>query len=286
MTFKAPVYICLIILVSLNLSFQWPLSDGRITSTFGEARYDHFHDGIDIISGNESIYPVADGEMLFFWDRTLFPTENYGGGGNYRVLKHAGGISSVYMHLEDGSGYKSAYAAEEPVGKMGNTGRSLGRHLHFSLLRLDKNISINPLSVLEQIKDDKEPVVTDVSVKIGDKYYPVKDKCEIRLTQHYPLRLKVIDLIRGQERLGIYRLKVSLNDKSVLDAEFSQIVFSGKGLTVGNMPYNNLYDESGYYTARGCKYISGLNKIKVTASDFSGNTVEKNINFNVKLETE
>ena len=286
MTFKAPVYFCLIILVSLNLSFQWPLAGGRITSTFGEARYDHFHDGIDIISGNESIYPVADGDMLFFWDRSLFPTENYGGGGNYRVLKHSGGICSVYMHLEDGSGYQKVYKASEPVGKMGNTGRSLGKHLHFSVIRLDENISLNPLSVLDQIQDDKAPVVTDLAIKIGEKYYPIKDKCDIRLTQHYPLSLKVIDLIRGQERLGIYKLKVLVNDKSVMDAEFSQIAFTRKGLTIGKKPYRDLYDENGYYTARGCKYVNGLNKIKVTASDFYGNSVEKEIKFNVKLEVE
>jgi hypothetical protein len=286
MTLKAPVYICLTFLVSLNLSFQWPVVNGRITSTFGEPRYDHFHDGIDIISGNENIYPVADGEMLFFWDRSLFPTENYGGGGNYRVLKHAGGISSVYMHLEDNSGYKGAYTAAEPVGKMGDTGRSLGKHLHFSLLKLNKNISINPLSMLEQIKDDKAPVISEICIKIRDKYYPVKDKCNIRLTRHYPLHIKTIDLINGHERLGVYRLKVSVNDVSVMDAEFSEIVFSGNGLTISKKPYHNLYDENGYYITDGCKYNNGSNKVKVTAVDFSGNSTEKEILFDVKLEVE
>ncbi len=286
MTFRPPVYICLLFLISLNLSFQWPLPNGRITSTFGEARYDHFHDGIDIISGNDRIYPVADGELLFFWDRSFFPTENYGGGGNYRILKHEGGICSVYMHLEDSVNCERAYMATEPVGKMGNTGRSLGKHLHFSIIRLDKNVSVNPLSVLDRIEDSKAPVITDIAVRIADKYYPIKDKSDIRLTKHYPLSIKSVDLIRGQERLGVFRLKVFLNDKAVMDSEFSQIAFTKKGLTVGNRPYGELYDDGGYYTAQGCRYLDGPNKVRIIASDFYGNTVEKGISFNVKLEAE
>ena len=56
-------YCSIMFLVFFNLSFanfnfQWPLKEGLITSTFGESRADHFHDGVDIVSANKNIYPV------------------------------------------------------------------------------------------------------------------------------------------------------------------------------------------------------------------------------------
>ncbi len=279
-------FLCLIFLVSLNLSFRWPLENYRITSTFGESRSDHFHDGMDVISGNNNVYPVDDGELVFFWDKSIFPTENYTGGGNYSVLKHKDGIYSLYMHLEDASHLKNHYTVNDSLGKIGNTGRSYGKHLHFSLLKLHERKSINPVMLLPQFKDAKKPLVTNISVRIGEKYYPIKNNCKIRLTQHYPLHIKIIDLIRGQERLGVYRLKVILNSRNVIDAKFSEIGFSRNGLTISNKIFQSLYDENGYYKAENVLYNNGLNRIIVIALDYSGNKTIKEVFFNVKLEIE
>ncbi|HNJ33637.1 MAG TPA: hypothetical protein PK881_05295, partial [Leptospiraceae bacterium] len=36
-----------------------------LTSTFGESRGDHFHNGVDISSLGEPVHPVAPGKILF-----------------------------------------------------------------------------------------------------------------------------------------------------------------------------------------------------------------------------
>lgn len=284
--FRLSGILCLALVAIFNLSFKWPFENCRVTSTFGESRYDHFHDGIDIISGNEKVYPVAEGELLFFWDRSLFPSEDYGGGGNYKILKHQGDLYSVYMHLEDSRDYKRVYAEDECIGIMGNTGRSFGKHLHFSIFKLKENLSINPLSMLPRIKDEKSPVISGICVRIDDKYYPIKDKSKIRLTRHYPLHLKISDKIRGYENLGIYRLKVALNDNILTDTEFSRILFLRNELTIGGKGYNYLYDNNGYYVARGGEYRNGVNRLEITAVDFLGNTTKKEISFDVNLDIE
>ncbi len=82
----------MLFLIALNLSFQWPVDGGRITSVFGESRADHFHDGVDMVPPDGKIYPLDEGELVYLWDRSMFPLDAYPGGGNYRVLKHGGDI--------------------------------------------------------------------------------------------------------------------------------------------------------------------------------------------------
>ena len=70
------LYSCIILLTLFNTSFRWPVENGRITSTFGESRWDHFHDGVDMTSIDNKIYPSADGKLIFLWDKSIFPIES------------------------------------------------------------------------------------------------------------------------------------------------------------------------------------------------------------------
>lgn len=273
----------LLFLISLTLSFKWPLENARITSTFGESRGDHFHDGVDLISGNDRIYPVSAGQLIFFWDKSLFPTENYPGGGNIRILKHDN-YYAVYMHLEDNSVYQKIYSDQDSIGKIGNTGRSRGRHLHLSLLNDNKMKSINPLTLLPVITDSKAPEVKGLSVRIENTYYYINKNDTIRLTRHYPLLVNIIDSIAGNERLGIYKLKISINGIPALETDFSAITSSKNGLTAGGRIFQDLYDENGYYKVKDIKYINGKNSALIEAADFSGNRSVTDFSFNINLD--
>ena len=50
------VYFVIIFLSILLTSFKWPIKNGKITSTFGESRGDHFHDGVDMIVNDFNSY--------------------------------------------------------------------------------------------------------------------------------------------------------------------------------------------------------------------------------------
>lgn len=67
--------------------------------------------------------------------------EKYGfasmAGGNYVILRHAGGICSFYAHMQKGSVcVKKGEQVKQGqvVGKIGNTGHSDGPHLHFQIM--------------------------------------------------------------------------------------------------------------------------------------------------------
>ncbi len=274
----------LISAISINYAMQWPLKNAKLTSTYAESRWDHFHDGIDMTNAEGKIYPVENGKLLFYWDKSKFPLDNYKGGGNFKVISHNKGYS-LFMHLEDSMTVKTDCLINEPVGLTGNTGHSFGRHLHFSLMD-DLFNSYNPLAA-ELIPEDKNPpVIGDVLLKINEKYVILRTGSDIRLTKHYPLLISIHDTISGGEKLGVYKLKVDINGKTAGETIFNKIINTKNGLTLSGKYHDNLFDEKGYYKIEGIQYADGPNTITVSAEDYSNNIIQKVFTFNIRLDTE
>jgi len=281
---KILTLISIIVLALSNLSLKWPVSDGAITSAFGESRADHFHDGIDMVSSGDNVYPLASGTLLYTWNRSLFPLENYWGGGNYKVIAHSDGLLSVYMHLQDVEDLKQNYGESDIIGLIGNTGHSYGKHIHFSVLDPEKRESINPLKSLSPYSDSKSPDIMNFFIRIENRYIRLNDKSDIRLTQHYPLLVEVRDTVKGNERLGLYNFKASLNGKEIANYTFDKIGCSEDGLLVDNKIFMDIFDERGYYKIKDVVYKEGINNLSIIVSDFNGNISEKDFTINVKLD--
>ncbi|HPS58489.1 MAG TPA: M23 family metallopeptidase [Spirochaetota bacterium] len=276
--------VSIIILALSNVSFRWPVDNARLTSTFGESRADHFHDGVDMISDSDKVYPVNKGRLVFTWNKSMFPLQNYWGGGNYKIIKHEGNMVSVYMHLQDGDDLKQVYEENEIIGYVGNTGHSYGKHIHFSLLDNVKRESTNPFIMLPRYEDSQPPQILNFYVKVADKYVLIRENSSIRLTRHYPLLVEIRDTVTGKENLGIYRIRAVFNGKDVLDSQYSLLGSSEKGLTLNNRVFNDITDEKGYYMISGITFVEGINSVTVSASDFNGNTAEKVFSIDVHLD--
>jgi len=279
-------FITLLICAVASLSFRWPLDEGRITSSFGESRADHFHDGIDMVCPDDKIYPVDKGKLVYYWDESIFPLDTIPGGGNFRVLLHEKGIYSIYMHLKGGAREMSSYGKKDLIGTIGNSGHSYARHLHFSMLKKSERASLNPMGLLPSWPDKKAPEIKGFLLHIGERYITLKENGEIRLTRHYPLLVSIADTITGKERLGIHRLIVAHNGKEIFNTEFKDIRFSPEGLQVGNRPFEGIFDPKGYYRITGVRYSTGSNSFSVKAVDFAGNVSEKIFTCTVNLDME
>ena len=85
------------------------------------------HKGLDIgASTGADIIAAADGEVVI-------ATYSYSAG-NYIMLDHGGGVSTVYMHcsqllVKKGDKVKQG----QLIAKVGSTGYSTGPHLHFGI---------------------------------------------------------------------------------------------------------------------------------------------------------
>ena len=116
-----------------NIKFIWPCpSSSRITSGFGGRESptegaSSNHQGIDIGAPTGSnIVAAADGTVTI-------STYSYSAG-NYLMLNHGGGVSTVYMHCSQllvsaGDTVKQG----QVIAKVGSTGYSTGPHLHFGV---------------------------------------------------------------------------------------------------------------------------------------------------------
>ena len=124
----------------------WPVR-GWVTSEFGMrespfAAGIEFHNGIDIATrhGKEIIAP-ADGLVVEASSRAA--------DGNYIKIEHGHGYATLYLHL-------SKFAVKEGmrvkrgdvIGYVGDTGRSTGSHLHYTVLV--NNVSVNPRRYLKR----------------------------------------------------------------------------------------------------------------------------------------
>jgi len=99
-----------------------------------------FHTGLDIaVSGGEPIYAAQDGTVRSVVNNvTAINNCNYGYG-NYIIIDHEGGTSTLYAHMKYGTIPSSIYAGAEvsqgeQIGQVGSTGCSTGNHLHYEVL--------------------------------------------------------------------------------------------------------------------------------------------------------
>ena len=124
---------------------------GRISDKFGWRRHPitkkrTFHNGLDLANkSGTAIYATADGVIKSVGRKKLM--------GRYIQISHKFGYKTKYGHLskilvKKGDTVKRG----EIIALMGNTGRSTGAHLHYEVLRYNKNR--NPAKYLNKLEDD------------------------------------------------------------------------------------------------------------------------------------
>ncbi len=133
----------------LELPIRRPLSDLRsITSPFGP-RMDPFrrlyamHRGIDFRAPiGEPVLATAKGVVV------LTQKNSKTGYGKLLVIRHEHGITTLYGHLDEFSvKVGDRVRPGDVVGKVGNTGRSTGPHLHYEIRVADSHV--DPIDYLE-----------------------------------------------------------------------------------------------------------------------------------------
>jgi len=110
---------------------MWPVS-GAITSPFGVRKHPVYgdlrqHNGIDISAVHGTTVVAADGGTVL----TSTYNSSYG---NYVVISHGNGMTTLYAHLSTRSVSAGASVSKgQQIGLVGSTGISTGPHLHFEV---------------------------------------------------------------------------------------------------------------------------------------------------------
>ncbi len=115
-----------------KIPFKTPMLYFYISSEYGYRKHPKtgkksFHHGIDLAgTWQENVRSTAPGTVVFAGREGSF--------GKVVRIEHDYGISTLYAHLSRITVSVGDYVAENTViGKMGNTGRSAGSHLHYEI---------------------------------------------------------------------------------------------------------------------------------------------------------
>jgi murein DD-endopeptidase MepM/ murein hydrolase activator NlpD len=130
--------------------FRWPVDEPCPSSRFGNRRsynsgqYFYYHTGLDftVCAPNLNIYAPAPGTVVFSGPLEIK--------GNYTLIDHGWGIYTGYAHQSErfvNSGDR--VEAGQLIGIIGNTGRSVGPHLHWEVWV--NGIPVNPLDWTSKI---------------------------------------------------------------------------------------------------------------------------------------
>jgi Peptidase family M23 len=113
------------------------VKNGRIFDGDGSRNEQHYAFEQDVFAVADGIVvSVQDGKPETTPNQSMVPKTKSDYGGNYVILKIAPNVFAFYGHLHTGSVTVKAgdvVKAGAPLAKIGNTGPSLGPHLHFSL---------------------------------------------------------------------------------------------------------------------------------------------------------
>lgn len=130
-------------------SFVYPLDKIDISGNFGnirksgEIKLQHLGTDLDADMG-VPVYAINDGRVVF--------VKNLTNDGNTLVIDHGLGIYSLYLHLNE---FKVSLGdmvkRGDVVATVGNTGYSLGSHLHFSV-KINNGTSLASVDPLRFIK--------------------------------------------------------------------------------------------------------------------------------------
>lgn len=123
----------------------WP-ARGYISLSFGPARNpftgkEMFHNGIDIVArAGSPVTAPADGTVTLAGLKGDF--------GNLIILDHGSGYITRYAHLQSIQVEKGDRVKRgDIIGKVGNSGKSTGSHLHYEVRLNDK--PVNPINLIE-----------------------------------------------------------------------------------------------------------------------------------------
>ena len=231
-----------------------------LSGNFGELRGSHFHAGLDIKTQGRQGFPVKS--ILAGSIRRIRVTVT--GYGKALYIDHENGTTSVYAHLQKFAPKiekiikEQQYKKEkfliqsyfktneltveqgEVIGYSGNTGGSLGPHLHFELRDTKAQTPLNPLKLEYDIQDTQRPVIRGL-YRYDLNNPKEKKKNKIRLIRkNDSTYTSAIQSWSGKTGIGlhmydrqdlsynkngVYQIAVRLNGKEMIQYTFDKISF-------------------------------------------------------------
>lgn len=268
--------------------FRWPVDHApRLSATFGELRPNHFHAGLDIRSRAQRIgdplYAAAEG----FVSRIKVEESGYG---KALYISHPNGYTTLYGHMDRFTEEIENYVKEEQyrqqcfevdlylppqlftfrqgqyIGNMGNSGASMGPHLHFEVRETSTDNAINPLLFGLPITDNMAPKIFAlrlfqmdglgvygtktqvVDVDPGPDHYFTEPETLSVQTPFAAFSLNTFDMQDSpSNRNGIYSLDMQVDGEPFYQFRLQEVPFEDTRYVNAHMDYEDQVTRRSYY---------------------------------------
>ena len=277
----------LLLLPVMAFPLHWPVEKPALCATFGESRGDYYHTGIDIGGGEQEVYSVADGEVIYYQQENNRLSSLPSGLGNFVVIEHDRQLRTMYAHLKAGSIDTSGenVSAGDIIGRTSDSGASKGVHLHFEVIDRELNEFVNPLILLPAMGDRTKPVIRDVFIKIStdSEYTNLPGRSNI-VSGKYDIAAEIYDVSEHVNYLcqvAPYKVNLYINGEMTSSMVYNSIKKSGNYLAPVNNPVyvRDLYiDKSNWKIHLGqFDFKPGTIRLEIEAADFAGNQSSKEL---------
>ncbi len=273
-----------ILLLSISLPAQeqwsWPLREGEVeenysgnrpfpTGRLGEPPVIH---GMRLTSEVGEVYSVGPGEPVYVAEPSQGGVnELVSPLGGVVVLRHSGGLRSVYAHIEP----QAPFGADpgRPLGVLNGSGSQLGRSLFLSLYDERERQSLNPRLVLPEREDRFRPVVEELQLyAAGGRQLLWSSRNSEVLVREGTVTLValVYDRESVNDRFAPYRVTIFANGAQVAD-----YTLDTRSVWRDSAPARGGGEAAVRVEAANVTLVDGTNTIEVVAQDFRGNLEER-----------
>ena len=231
------------------------------------------------------IYPVKDGEIVYYVDEDEDPTRPLYGVGNVLMIEHPDNLRSYYYHIEPGTIEKSYAKVTEKdvVALTGNSGRSGGAHLHLTIENMKEGLVVDPLEYLNIDKGSTQaPLIHGIYLRTENRLIQIKDKMPMSYNGEIKLFVKAYDLLGGIP-MGLKRVKIFMNDDLVRDYDFTYFIKRDNVYYISpNYTFEEVYGVDSHFY-RGGVFVPKRGKytFKAEVTDFDNKSVvlTRTVNF-------
>lgn len=268
-----------VLTASAIYSYQWPSNKEFLKSLFSTIEREEAQDGIRFSNSGQAVYPLTEGEIIFYQDSFQFGNLDYTGDeGNLLVLNHKGDFKSFYRNFipSDGFDYSSMVLQSEMIGVSGKERDDFV----FSVYDDKKDEYINPQQILPLLEDNIEPVINGVFLENNSKLVKVvwNKNLPQGLSRIYIEAWDVIKIDKKYKKFIPFGIYVFIDGFEKFHVTFSSIkevdgelYFSG----TENVPVNLFYSRESLLFGGEVFLTRGRSLIEVVVKDNNGNESSK-----------
>jgi murein DD-endopeptidase MepM/ murein hydrolase activator NlpD len=278
--------------------FCWPVEAKiAIVANFGELRPNHYHMGLDCKTDQRENVPVVAAAEGYIARVKIEPF----GFGRAIYINHPNGLTTLYAHLNEFYPQLEKYIKQQQyerkswniyidvpenlfpvkkgqfIAKSGNTGGSMGAHLHFEIRDTKTDKVLNPLLFGLPIADNVAPDIYKLAVydrrlstyeqkpvifslkKVNGIYVPAGGTINIK-TDRVSFAVNAFDCYNGStNQNGIFGATLSDQNKNLLSFEMDSISYDDTRYLNAHIDYKTKSSGGSYF--QHLSVLPGNNKV-------------------------